>query len=105
MSEDKPKAILETIFDGNTAKILDHLIGTRPFDFSREELVRIHGLTDIEIFNTLTHLENFKLVVMIGDGKNQRYKLADNDKTKHLARLLYLIMLDYMDALSKDPEE
>ena len=100
--EQNSKAILEQIFGGTTAKILDHLEMTRPFEFSRDELCKIHDMKDSDIFNILQHLISYGLVEMIGDGKNQKYKLADNEKTRYLNKLLYLIMCDFLDSFKSD---
>lgn len=106
MSE-RPKAILEQIFDGKTARVLDHLSTMRPFYFTVKELSKILDISPEELYKILKHLISYHLIQSeIRKGIDDRtYQLSDNKKTKALTKLLYEIMMDFLDYHSKTKED
>jgi len=95
---EKGKAIFEQIFEGKTAQILDHLAETTPFDFSVDELAKIHSMTYTEVFNIVQHLSDFKLVRKFQKNNITYYALEDNKKTQCLVIFLHEVMMDFFDA-------
>lgn len=95
----RPPAILEQIFTGNTARVLDHLSLMRHLEFTYKELSNILEIPGGELLDILKKLMEFKLVEKKPDNLTNRlgYILSENEKTMHILKLQYLIMMDFLD--------
>lgn len=80
------KLPLERIFNGNTARVLDHLVTMKPFDFSFDELMDILQLEAKQLQPILIKLNKFGLVDETEDNKA---KLADNPRTLALHKFMH----------------
>lgn len=107
MTDEYPKAILEQIFDGDTARVLDHLSTMRPFEFSLSELSKILSISESRLVFSLNHLRNYNLIESFIDKDTtiREFKLSDNKKTKALNKFLYEIMMDFLDYHSQKTKE
>lgn len=57
------QTLLHELFNGDdTISVLGHLLVTRPFDFTLDDLIKIHNDEPIKIRDILEHLIEFGLV-------------------------------------------
>lgn len=96
-----PKAVLEQIFANKTARVLDHLLTMKPFDYSFDELASILNIENIQLNKILNHLENYGL---IENSKSFKWRIADNNKTKALNKCLFAIACENMEEIVKEQQ-
>jgi predicted transcriptional regulator len=89
-------APLEQIFGNNRARVLDHLIMMKPFDFSFDELVKILSIDHVEMTEILNHLKTFGL---IESSESFKHRLAENGKTIALHKFSFGVAVDNMDKI------
>lgn len=97
-SERFPKAVLEQIFANKTARVLDHLITMKPFDYKFNELMDILQIEAIPLRRILIHLHKYGL---IEETKKETIKIADNKKTQALNKCLFDIACENMEEIVK----
>ena len=95
--ERETKAILEQIFDGDTARVLDHLVTMRPFHFTSNELVKILEIPKEKLIDILDHLQDYKLSESFLEGNVRKHRMLENERTNFLVKFLRDIMLGFID--------
>ena len=96
------KLPLEFIFNNKTARVLDHLVTMKPFDFTFGELMDILQLEAKQLQPILIKLNKLGL---IDETTNNKAKLADNPRTLALHKFMHecvVYNLEQMEALSKE---
>ena len=89
MSEEIPKAQFEKMFDNKTARVLDHMLIHKYFDYSKSELTEINRVTADELDKILDTLANWKLITITTIKEPKRYKMTDNEVSQALERLAF----------------
>lgn len=102
MKERFPKAILEQIFANKTARVLDHLVTMKPFDYSLQELVGILEIEPKQLEVILNHLAKYGLIETT---KKKTIKIAENKKTHALNKCIFDIACVNMEEIVKRQSE
>lgn len=100
MTEDFAKLPLETVLSHWTyARVLDHLVTMKPFDFTIQELMEILQLRMESVESTLQHLMKYDLVEKIqgANGKGIAYRLAENPRTLALHDFMHQTAIYYLE--------
>lgn len=91
-----PKAVLEQIFNNNTARVLDHLLSMRPFDYSSKELTKILEIKPIELGGILLHLSSYELIEITA---KKKYRISDNKRTRALMKCIHDIAVENLELI------
>lgn len=93
------QTILHELFcDDNTIGVLGHLLVTRDFDFSLEELARINDLKPIELNKILDHLIDFGLIKY----RHGKYSYGEaNEQSKAFELFFKHLLLWNLERLSR----
>lgn len=93
------KLPLETIFFGSvTARVIDHLLTTKPFDYTIKELSSILKLSATSIDSAIQHLKDFELVEMTETTqKGKTYRVTDNPRNLALSKFLHYSAIYYLE--------
>ncbi|NIS95669.1 MAG: hypothetical protein GTN97_07145 [Nitrosopumilaceae archaeon] len=91
MTGEMPKAPLEEIFGGKSARIVDHLVTMRGFDYSIEELTEILNIRKDLVESIIKHLAQFGLVEVTSDRNIKKYRIARNERTELLNKFIFSV--------------
>lgn len=75
------EAVLERVFGGNTARVLDHFIIFREFEYSITELKETLNLDEPVLVEILKHLKSLKLITSTDSVIGTKYRLSPNKAT------------------------
>lgn len=95
------KLPLEFIFNNKTARVLDHLITMKPFDFSYTELMDILQLEAKQLQPILIKLNKLGLV---DETTNHKAKLADNPRTLALHKFMHECVVYNLEQMEKSSQ-
>jgi hypothetical protein len=98
MADDE--APLQQIFGGNTARIIDHLITFRDFDYSLKEISDILKIKELFVESILEFLINYELVQMTSKDNITKYKIAKNEMTDLLNRFVFSVASKNIERLT-----
>lgn len=102
---ERPKAVLEQIFANKTARVLDHLITMKPFDYTFAELQDILQIEANSLHRILTHLQKYGLIEVNTQKNTQKIKIADNKKTQALNKCLFDIACENMEEIVRNEKD
>ena len=88
LSNRENQAVLERIFSGTTARILDHLITMDGFDFTVNEICKILDISYKVVLTTLKQLEKMDLVEN-SKFRPIKWKRKDNIQTQYLRKFVF----------------
>ena len=94
------QAILEQIFAGTTARIVDHLTTFKGFDYTVNELCKILDISYKVVLTTLKDLEKHDLV------KNTKFRplkwsLEENEQTLLLRKFIFQVATKNIERSAK----